>query len=94
MAKWYYRLELIDLWKQHKELGPQKLAQEVAKSLDALVIDNEYHETQKKTLVREFLLFSKDNSVDFDDFDEVLEELYQWADQLYEQGRLCWVKTF
>jgi hypothetical protein len=45
-------------------------------------------------LLDEFECFLEDDSVDVDDFDDILNELYDLGDQPCKDGKFIWIKTF
>lgn len=105
MTKWVRTLVLDDIWKEHEYLGAKEMAKLVAVRLEALeefgssILDN-----QKKKLIKQFHRLSKKENASFDDFDNVMDHLYDWADTYigswrergneYELCKACWIKTF
>ena len=95
MANWKYRLELANEWQQAKtsKLTPKHLGSLVAQKARKLTaIDPVLW-----SIAAEFEKLSEDAT--FDDFDDVLEQLYDWADQplppygLWPRNKMCWVAT-
>jgi hypothetical protein len=95
MAKWQYRLELADLWDafENNTMTINQIGKEISNRIQKANFYSEY----------ESELFSI--TVDFEDvettdgFDDVLEQLYDWADQSLPtpsgemQRKLCWINT-
>ena len=96
MGKWQNKLELKDLWKarEEKKISVSELAREIAKRIRTLPCYDDY-DLELEDISTEFETI--DNNVD--DFDNVLERLYDWADTPLPtprgewQRRLCWVST-
>lgn len=94
MANWLRTLDIKNEWKLAKkhELSPQELATIVAKRLREMRphgipdVDD-----VRAGLIEEFEAFAADEYLDNDDFDELWERLYDWADGRLPQGRVCWV---
>lgn len=89
MANWKTRLEFKELWKEHKD--GSKSIQDVAKSVaEALKVHPEYEaDAELQDVTNQFEEFASDTSATADDFDGILEDLYDWAD-----AARCWVATF
>ena len=102
MAAWQRTLNLTPEWQMRKneEISLQELSAIVAKRLSALqAFGDEYLDVRKDDLAGEFEAMSKDASLTVDEFDGVLEELYDWGDILISGNvlagkKVCWVKTF
>lgn len=115
MADWQRKLELKDEWPKTRngELSVSQLADIVADRLEALEPfgDKELDRSldyEREEIIEEFRALAED--ADVDDFDEVLERLYDWADTPMGGGRgvnipgvfsgilagkkACWVATF
>lgn len=97
MAKWKYRLELKDLWKarEKKEISIKELGKKVAERIKQSVFYKK-NETALWEIVDNFSHMEEDIEL----FDEILDDLYDWADTpLFTrrgemQRKLCWVGTF
>lgn len=97
MANWKYRLELADEWMQAKDgtISPKDLGALVAKKAHKLPIFSSDEELQDITAQFEEL----PGAATFDDFDDVLVQLYDWADQAvpprdpWPLNKMCWVAT-
>ena len=100
MANWKYRLELKEDWAAAKDgaLQPHELAQRIAEKARALSIYEADDELQG--IVTDFQYVSEDSKATFDDFDDVMELLYNWADQdvppysIWPKNKMCWIATF
>lgn len=89
MAQWFSRLEFKTLWKSYDDGGIsiQNVANQVSAALEAHV--NYSNDPELQGIAEEFKEFSSDTSADADDFDDILDRLYDWAD-----GARCWIATF
>ena len=103
MAQWLRTLNLVDVWQlaSEREITPQHLSKVVAERLSALKkFGDEAIDWQTENLVEEFQSFAEEDvdSVSFDDFDYILQGLYDWADSSFDGEwngmKVCWVKTF
>lgn len=85
MADWKHNLDVSDLWRQGKErtISAKEMGAELSKRLGTVPTDS-----YLETLRREFENLPSDAT--FDDFDDVLEKLYSWADD----GHKLWLQTF
>jgi len=94
MSKWLCRLNIADVHEaaRNHEITPQQLANSIAVRLSALKCPASV-EAEKDELVVDFTEFSQGEG-DFDDFDEIMEKLYDWADtSLSFSVKVCWVNT-
>ena len=98
MANWQIRLNLGDVY--HADKPIPELAGIVAARLRGLKLPprcDEYTTDRREELATEFSLLSEDPTSNADDFDEIMAELYDWADTPLDgkwNGRkLCWVDT-
>ncbi len=97
MADWVYRLDLKDLWRREEEgeLTIKELAKLVAERIRQLPCYEKYIDDLEE-IVNEFEYCCGD----VEEFDSILERLYDWADTPLHtrkgqmQRRICWVKTF
>ena len=83
MAQWRRKLKLKDVWNGigDGKMTPQKLASVVANRLKKLKdFGDEDIDFEKQDIVDEFEGLSEDPEADFDDFDNVMYSLYNWAD--------------
>lgn len=102
MANWQRTLVLKDVWPKFREdeLSVQEVAKVVSERLAELKPFNVKHiDKQKEELVDEFEALSEDEDADTNNFDDVLERLYDWADtpldgNVLSGKKVCWVATF
>ncbi len=98
MANWKYRLELKDLWKAKNEekISISELAKEVAKRIEKADF---FSIKSNEQALRQIIMDFEDCSDDVEEFDSILEQLYDWADTpLFTirgemQRKICWVNT-
>ena len=101
MANWQLKLQLGDVYR--KELPIPVLAGIVAERLAALKITAlmlmaaSDLEELRDSIVEGFRLVAANHGANADDFDEVMEQLYNWADTELDDHwhgkRVCWVET-
>lgn len=103
MADWQNTLDLADFYRSDK-LTIQEKAELVVQELKRLLENSttitedmpEYDEGLD--IIDSFEALASDSSGTVEDFDYVMEELYNWADTPLSEGwngkKLCWVKTF
>jgi hypothetical protein len=100
MTDWRITLNIRDAWSQAQEgkITHRDLANIVAlrlAKLPELPDGNEPLNILRNELVNDFWGISEDYSSDEDDFNYVMDNLYDWADmQLQSHKKCCWVKTF
>ncbi len=101
MADWQRKLEIADLHNGYRAgtVSVSDLASGVADRLAKLsAFNNEDLDTERDEIVEEFRCLSKENDPNIDDYDEVLERLYNWADTPlsndWNPQKVCWVATF
>jgi putative heme iron utilization protein len=99
MAKWKYRIDVKDAWKQAKngEITIQELAAIVVGQLKALEPYNRQSDPDLIDVVNEFESLAEDKNAGRDDFDVVWEQLYDWGDitldQRWPREKMCWIAT-
>jgi hypothetical protein len=96
MANWQRKLQLKDIW--HND-DVHMIAAETAKRLKALqAFPDADLDEQRLDIADEFEGLSTDPKADKEDFDCVLERLYDWADTKLDNNwngkKVCWVETF
>lgn len=84
MIRWNYTLNIKEEWRQAK--NDEISVQELAKIIAAKTKKFKLEDFDKEDLIFEFEEFSKDDSLDKDDFDELWNQYYDWAD-----SRRVWV---
>lgn len=84
MIRWNYTLNIKEEWEQAKndEISVQELAKIIAEKTKKFKLED----FDKDDLIFELEEFSKDDSLDKDDFDELWNQYYDWAD-----SRRVWV---
>lgn len=97
MANWQSKLDLRDVWgtedisvisgaihKRMKELLPEDFL-------------SESDEEERQRLVDEFEMMKESTDVTFDEFNDLFEELYDWADRPISNDwpakKICWIHT-
>ncbi len=100
MAKWIYRLEIGDLHRRYEEntLSTERLGKEVAARLREHPAFKIYQE-DLAWIVEKF-----EEVQEIEDYDDALEDLYDWADRDYEghhtntpfhlRKKNMWIDTF
>lgn len=103
MADWQYKLELKDLWQAHdnEEITIHELAKAVANKANILQEEIERRFPDEAAELENDIipLFEEVaelvDEMDFEDFDNALHSLYDWADTHLGKGRkLCRIETF
>jgi hypothetical protein len=94
MANWKYKIDVKDEWKRAKagELKPCELAEIMANRLAPIVL--EIADAEVEDIMGDFEVMRDDKEATFDDFDEILERLYDWGDQGDFHNKTCWIGTF
>ena len=95
-------MELIkDEWKKsnNSELSIQELSKIIAEKLSMIDIKNEDYDYDRLNLIDRFIDLSEDEEIGFDDFNYVMNDLYDWGDIKVSNNsfwgeKLCWIKTF
>jgi len=94
MSQWQSRLDLKDLWTRRKEgkLTIQQLAKAIAKRIRK----HPFYEREEDTL-EEIALNFECCEEDVEEFDNILSDLYDWAntplDNNFGGKKMCWVAT-
>lgn len=98
MARWKYTLRIKEEWNACKEgtISISELVKVIIEKLKALHIKNDY---ELENILDDFEIFAEDDSEDRDEFDDIWERLYDWADQQIDLGferfaKLCWIEIF
>lgn len=101
MSDWQRTLNIVEPWKQATahEITAQQLAAEIHKALAALKpFGIDHVDEDRDELLMHFDDFASETDVDFDDLDELMALLYDWADRSLDNRfggkKVCWVKTF
>lgn len=97
MAIWLRTLDITDVWDTET---PSNIAKVIASRLESMKdFGTPTIDSIKKDLIQGFLYLA-DNPASADDFDVVMEKLYDWADGYYLHpiknsfAKICWIKTF
>jgi hypothetical protein len=99
MANWYSTLDLLPEYEHvlSGSLDCRKMAGIIATRLQAMDWPPRFA-TKQSNLVDDFKCLSDDEEAGPDDFDNLMEQLYDLADTPFvnagTQYKLCWVKTF
>ena len=112
MSDWQRKLNIKDAWdaSANGDMSSQELAGVIAKRLRKLKpfvgdrIDNdlaEYLDNKRDEIAEEFEAIAEDSDSDTKDFDYVMDELYDWGDEMIGDGsvgfsrtkKACWVAT-
>lgn len=92
------------VWKTELDLGTSWLSgdarvicADILKKLPAIdltfLAENNYLTSERTYLVDEFTILIGQESIDEDEFDQLMNELYDWADQeITSRVKLCWVR--
>lgn len=96
MANWKYKLNIKDEWQQSKagKLDYNSLAKIIATKLDKFGTDDD----DLTDIIVRFLEYA-DNGDDVEEFDDIMEQLYDWGDTLLDDSswphkKMCWIGTF
>ena len=89
MTRWRYRLELKDSWTLYKngKSSVQDVAGDVVKALQEIHLHND---PNLNNLREQFSTLADDPDVTESEFDDLLDDLYDWADL----DHTCWIATF
>lgn len=87
---WQFRLNIKPEWAKAKDgkITVQELAKVIAAKLDKIDFGNDDANYESETLVEQFEEISRDETAGRDEFDDVMEELYDFAD-----ASALWVST-
>ena len=96
MADWQYKLEIKEDWDRrlNLEITTQELAEIIANKLRELDCPEDDIYDERFSIAEEFEILSNDKSPDFDDddFNYVMDMLYDWGDIDLGFGRkVCWI---
>jgi hypothetical protein len=99
MANWIYKLELKDLWEQRDKgkITISELAKAVADRIEKATF---FKIKTNEEALREIVMDFEGCDDDVEEFDSILEQLYDWADTPLRtplgkmQRKMCWINTF
>lgn len=86
MPNWKQTLDISADWQlaKNREITAQQLAGRIAAKLKKFKLDEILEE-----IIEQFEDFATEEGVDFNDFDYLMDELYNWSDENHN----CWVKV-
>jgi len=98
MARWLGTLDISKVWKSE---DPRLISAEIAKRLRLMLLysflegeNNRLLKAVAEEIVEEFQSASETEGLDVEDFDDLMQTLYDWADSDLGSGKkLCWIKT-
>ena len=104
MANWKYKINVVDVWKKCDagECEVWEVADALAKQIKKLapIISIKYYDyaDELEEIGGEFEYFAECKETDADEFDCILERLYDWGDitlsiDKWPQDKLCWIAT-
>jgi hypothetical protein len=96
VAQWQRTLNIKDVWDTH---DIPLIARTISDRLGLLPpLGDAYIDERRDELREEFADMARDPSINTEEFDAVMRELYDWSDTALDDkwnGRkVCWVKTF
>ena len=95
MAKWKYKIDISTEWQQASrgKMIASELAGAIANKLYKLPCYQ--NDIDLQSIVADLYDLPSKNSDDFDELDEVMDQLYDWGDTDLGNGyRMCWIGTF
>ena len=102
MSNWQRELNLLPEWEQAKnrEITPSQLAKVIGERILALKPFDKHseEELERVFLGEDFLDMATDPRLRVEDFDIMMESLYDWGDtplddNLFGGKKVCWIKT-
>jgi hypothetical protein len=101
VAEWLRKIDLKPVWHKAKagEVSTQVVAAEIARQLQAMQeLGDDYIDMKRADLADEFDGFAEDGEASVQEFDRLMDELYDWGDmRVGEQGwpyrKVCWIAT-
>lgn len=103
MAKWQRTLDVRDIWEKRDkgEISIQEMSKIMAERLNLLAdFKDDDIDDAKESIIEEFECLSDYKDATVGDFDDILSDLYDWADTTLdyskpfcERKKVCWVKT-
>lgn len=102
MTKWKSELDLTPEWGKasNGEITARELAAVIASRLSRIRnIGDDWLDEEKEAIAEQFLDLSEDVDAGTDHFDDLMSDLYDWADtkisgDFFNAVKACWVKTF
>lgn len=96
MANWINEIDIVDIWNKtiNEEYTIQQLSKDIAEKLSNINYKNSNIENEKRDLIDCFLDLSTQEELTDKEFDSLMDELYNWADQSLDSNKnVCWIKT-
>jgi hypothetical protein len=101
MSDWQREIRLQPHWGQCKDgkISIQQLARVVAAKLKAIrPFNDDELDAERDELVEEFEAFAADGDAYRDDFDDIMDRLYDWGDTRLDTKfiggkKVCWIDT-
>ena len=96
MANWVRTLDIAYAWKQAKneEITLTTLADIIAGKLKEFHLEGDF---ELQGIIDDFEILASDPEVDFASFNEVMDDLYNWADTPLDNEwngkKNCWIST-
>lgn len=96
MAKWQRTIDVSDTWGT-KDV--QLISESIAEQLKSMApFDETEVEWFRNEFVKGFTELAENSIADVEEFDCLLEELYDWGDtpldELWDGKKVCWIRTF
>lgn len=99
MSDWQCKLDLTDIWNKHPgEITIQELCKIISDRLSKLVVPEiDEIEYDHLDLCDEFEILSTDKEATVEEFDEIMQDLYDWGDTSLDNEfagkKICWIAT-
>jgi len=95
MAKWKYEIDVKDAFAKGKagEFTPKQIAMEIVRKLERVA--KRADDSELDDIILDFTSLPDD--ADHDDFNEIMETLYDWGDQsvapfdTWPRHTMCWI---
>lgn len=103
MANWKHVLDISDIWDAGLEMDDlgRRIATRLTNEFESILDDelDNFDEELEEIIYRFNSITGYDDTTPEEEFDDVLNQLYDWADQeiepfgLWPRNKMCWVKT-
>lgn len=100
MANWQRTIRLQPQWGRAKDgkLSASELAASIATKLRGVASFGSHLDDERDEIAEEFEALAADKSADVNDFDRVMDHLYDWGDTRLDDKwpgkKACWIDTF
>ena len=103
MAKWFREVDFREIWKlaEKREITAFECAKQCSEKLKKIKYPEADIQENFEEIIGYFDDFASDKNEDYDDFDNILSDLYDFGDRLYKPGlafsnniKMLWVRTF